>query len=404
MNRITPHTTADLFFQIKWSSEGARHTDAFAGHGINFWRDLLPAGLKEKLINKQPGDRVHLNLSMHELTGTPNDENTIKIKNSQFDAGRLTMAPIEPRAGRFYPKGLLADLPGIFRANMSPFRCITRENGHLGIFLGHSLDGKNLDLDVTVGSIDSKPTERGGSSHNWGEIITQDLGMQARWKDQPTDFFSGEPFKRKDESPDIEFYEKPRLVQHLDDTAIDMVRQTYSRVLGDDMTVLDLMSSWQSHLPDDVRLNSVTGLGLNEIELHKNNDLNEYTVHDLNSDTNLPFKGNQFDVVLCNVSVEYLVSPFDIFKGVARILKPGGYFVNTFSNRWFEPKAIRIWSRLHEFERMGLILEYFRRTPLFDDLQTYSIRGLLRPTNDIYYDRYHYSDPVYAVWGRKKED
>jgi hypothetical protein len=74
----------------------------------------------------------------------------------------------------------------------------------------------------------------------------------------------------------------------------------------------------------------------------------------------------------------------------------------TFSNRWFPPKSIRIWKELHEFERMGLVLEYFERTGRFQDLETFSMRGIPRPWDDKYFPQMRFSDPVYAVWGRKR--
>jgi SAM-dependent methyltransferase len=99
--------------------------------------------------------------------------------------------------------------------------------------------------------------------------------------------------------------------------------------------------------------------------------------------------------------VEYLTRPFDVFAEAARVLKPGGVFAATFSNRWFPPKVIRVWPVLHEFERMGLVLEYFLNSGKYNQLQTYSLRGLPRPANDKYAAQLPYSDPVYAVWGRK---
>jgi SAM-dependent methyltransferase len=181
-----------------------------------------------------------------------------------------------------------------------------------------------------------------------------------------------------------------------------MVRNTYGRFLDDGMRVLDLMSSWQSHLPHDTELEKSTGLGLNEKELRRNQQLHDYVVHDLNEYPTLPFESDHFDVAVCTVSIEYLIHPLAVFTEMARVLKPDGYFVITFSNRWFPTKAIKIWKDIHEFERMGLVLEYFIRSGKFRDLHTYSIRGLPRPRNDKYYPDLHFSDPVYAVWGRKQ--
>jgi SAM-dependent methyltransferase/FKBP-type peptidyl-prolyl cis-trans isomerase 2 len=401
MSRISSNTTADLFFQIHWQSDGVMHTDAFAGRRANFWRDMLPDSLYDALMGTQAGDMVRITLTTDELLGSIKRQEIQTVHRKQFSGGRVGMDTLEPRTGRFYPKGVLSDLAGIFRANTTPFRCISINNGRLGIVMGHPMAEKTMDVHVTVGSIHSTLEEHGGTMRNWGEIITDKIGMQARWNGQPTDFFSDQPFIRKDASPDTVFYAKPRLVQHIDDTAIEMVRQINGRFLGYKSRVLDLMSSWQSHLPANVNPQRMTGLGLNETELQDNEALTSYVVHDLNADSKLPFKKNAYDVVICNLSVEYLIRPTDIYKEVARVLVPGGTFVVNFSNRWFEPKVIRIWTELQDFERVGLVLEYFRNDHQFKDLHTYSIRGLSRPPQDKYYGDINFSDPVYAVWGRR---
>ena len=167
------------------------------------------------------------------------------------------------------------------------------------------------------------------------------------------------------------------------------------------MAVLDLMSSWQSHLPEGLKFARLVGLGLNDSELQKNSRLNERVVQDLNQNPVLPFESASFDAVVCTVSVEYLTNPLAVFNEVARVLRPDGHFIVTFSNRWFPSKAINIWKDLHEFERMGLVLEYFLRSGGFKNLQTYSFRGLPRPHDDKYFPDLIHSDPVYAVWGQK---
>ena len=86
-----------------------------------------------------------------------------------------------------------------------------------------------------------------------------------------------------------------------------------------------------------------------------------------------------------------------------RVLRPGGLFVVTFSNRWFPSKAIRIWSELHEFERVGMVTQWLQQTG-FDRLRTFSSRGWPRPEDDPYAGETSISDPVYAVFGYKPED
>lgn len=97
------------------------------------------------------------------------------------------------------------------------------------------------------------------------------------------------------------------------------------------------------------------------------------------------------------MSVEYLIEPVALFREVARVLQPGAPFVLTFSERWFPPKVVRVWIELHPFERLALVLDYFRRSNAFVDLHTESVRGLPRPADDQYADQFALSDPVYAV-------
>jgi SAM-dependent methyltransferase len=178
-----------------------------------------------------------------------------------------------------------------------------------------------------------------------------------------------------------------------------MISDVYRRFVKDGMVVLDLMGSWCDHLPKSVHPAEIVGLGLNRTELEQNSRLTDHHVHDLNADPALPYANGRFDVAICSLSVEYLTHPLDVFREVARVLKPGGVFVVSFSNRWFPPKVIEIWEQIHEFERMGLVLEYFQRSGGFDNLGTYSMRGLPRPRNDKYAGEIALSDPVYAVWG-----
>jgi SAM-dependent methyltransferase len=164
------------------------------------------------------------------------------------------------------------------------------------------------------------------------------------------------------------------------------------------------MGSWVSHLPPTLELKSLTVLGMNRDELNANPRASERVVHDLNLQPVLPFEAGRFDAVICTASVEYLVRPFEVFDEVARVLRADGRFILTFSNRWFAPKAIRVWPELHEFERMGMVLEYFLKSGQYRGLETYSMRGLPRPENDKYFGRLYHSDPVYAVWGRKNPE
>ena len=207
MMTIGHETVSDLFYQIKWSDGETRHTDAYCGHMVNFWRDLLPNRLKEMLIGKRTGDQLKVDFDPGELFKNGEGTHLVTFNKNQFDPVRINVPGLTPRMGRFYPKGVL--------------------------------------------------------------------------------------------------------------------------------------------------------------------------------------------------KIEYLTNPKAVFAEVARVLRPGGVFVVTYSNRWFPPKAILLWTELQEFERTGLVLEYFRSTELFREHQTYSIRGLMRPRHDKYFGSVPFSDPVYAVWGQR---
>lgn len=194
-------------------------------------------------------------------------------------------------------------------------------------------------------------------------------------------------FARDDETPDPGFYATPRLVTHLDDGAIAAVGELYDE-LGLDGDVLDLMSSWVSHFRTPPR--RLTVLGLNAVELDANPQAAERVVQDLNADGRLPFADASFDAVVNCVSVDYLVRPVEVLADVARVLRPGGLSVCTFSNRCFPTKAVRGWLAVREQDRPELVAEYHRQAGGFDEpVVQERVRGTWR------------SDPLYAVWARR---
>ncbi|MGD8519735.1 MAG: methyltransferase domain-containing protein [Desulfobacterales bacterium] len=401
MNRIDTDSIVDLMFHLKWKSGYASHTDCYQASNVNVWRDHFPPVLLNSMMTKSSGDRIELSLDQDEILPAADPKKIFRIDARQFDRNFDSDTMNQPRQGRYYPKGILKGIANVFKENVEPFRIVNLNNGYLQVDLNHPLSGKSLKLTTIIGRVEKKNIERGGSSLDWIETLTSGPGMQARWENNETDYFCEESFYRDDITPDSEFYSKPRLVQHIDDTAIEMVRNTYDRFVDDGMRVLDLMSSWQSHFPHKKKFAQSTGLGLNAKELQTNPQLHDYVVQDLNKNGVLPFESDHFDVVTCTVSIEYLIHPLAVFDEIARVLRPNGNFVITFSNRYFPTKAIQIWKDIHEFERMGLVLEYFIRSGKFKDLQTYSIRGLPRPREDKYYPDLRFSDPLYAVWGQK---
>lgn len=190
-------------------------------------------------------------------------------------------------------------------------------------------------------------------------------------------------FARSDEAPDAEFYAVPRLVTHLDAGAVEAVGALYDE-LGLSGDVLDLMSSWVSHFRTRPRHLSV--LGLNAEELAENPQAHHRVVQDLNADPTLPYADRSFDAVVNCVSVDYLVRPVEVLTEVARVLRPGGLSVCTFSNRCFPTKAVRGWLAVVEPDRPLLVAEYHRRAGGFaEPVVEQRVRGTAR------------TDPLWAV-------
>ncbi len=119
--------------------------------------------------------------------------------------------------------------------------------------------------------------------------------------------FLPEHFQRQDEREDALYYTAPRLMTHIDDAAIDAARALYAELLPTDGVILDMMSSWKSHLPEEVSRQRTIGLGMNEVEMRENDQLDEYIVHDVNADTHLPFEDAEFNAGVMTVSIQYLV-------------------------------------------------------------------------------------------------
>ena len=392
---------ATMDFSVRWEHDGIRHTDGRHAPRVNFWRDILPPGLHDTMV-RQPGVRsVPMKFAAGQVLPPRRPTLVHPVRREDVEKRRAPGVEIEPRRGRFYPRGILRGVPGVFRDNVQPFRCTDLDPVRLAADFNHPLSGKAISLDVAIHDLRLKFEEHGGARIDWLEEALDGPGMQARADGGPTDFFSDRPFGRRDENEDAVFYERARRVHHIDDTAIGLVSRLYGRLIRPGSDVLDLMGSWASHLPPGLELKGLTVLGMNAEELQANPRATERCVHDLNLQPALPFADGRFDAVVCTVSVEYLVRPFEVFADVARILKPGGLFIHTFSNRWFPPKVIRIWTELHEFERMGLVLEYFLKSGKYNRLETYSMRGLPRPENDKHFGQIPYADPVYAVWGWK---
>ncbi|NIP15182.1 MAG: methyltransferase domain-containing protein [Pseudomonadales bacterium] len=197
-------------------------------------------------------------------------------------------------------------------------------------------------------------------------------------------------FARQDESPDSAFYREPRFVTHIDDATIDALTEFYRTFIPERAAVLDLMSSWVSHLPPECSYDRVAGLGMNEAELAANPSLDDHVVQDLNAAPELPYPDRAFDRITLAVSIQYLTHPVEVLSDALRTLKDGGEICIAMSHRLFPTKAILAFHRLSPADRVRLVSTYLELAGFKD------IRFIDRSPDG--------ADPLWLVAGRRAED
>ena len=195
-------------------------------------------------------------------------------------------------------------------------------------------------------------------------------------------------FAKLDAEEDEFFYEPPRLVLHIDDGAIAALTGLYRKVLPAGGKLLDLMSSWVSHLPPEIEYAEVTGHGMNATELAANPRLGRWFVQNLNRDTKLPLADGGVDAAMICVSIQYLQQPVAVLREVARVLRPGSPLVVSFSNRCFWTKAVAVWRALDDEGHARLVEHYLDRA----GFERIEIHRLAKWVEDV-------SDPMIAVIG-----
>ena len=178
---------------------------------------------------------------------------------------------------------------------------------------------------------------------------------------------------------------------HVDELAIEAIASYFGRVLPQGGVILDLMSSWRSHIPEDLRTKKLVGLGLNAVEMAENPALDETVVHNINADPRLPFDDASFDAVVITVSIQYIVRPAEVFANVNRVLKDAGSLHVVYSNRMFPTKAVAIWKALDDASRGRLIASYFQYSGGWKPLETLDITNRQEL----------YADPVHVIRASK---
>jgi len=196
-------------------------------------------------------------------------------------------------------------------------------------------------------------------------------------------------FAKIDAEEDELFYEPPRLVCHIDEGAVAALTEFYRVALPAGGVLLDLMSSWVSHLPPEIDYAEVIGHGMNATELAANPRLTRWFVQNLNRDTKLPLADTSVDAAMICVSIQYLQQPVTLLREVRRVLRPGAPLVISFSNRCFWTKAVAIWRALDDDGHARLVERYLGHAG-FERIETHQLAEWVEDA----------SDPMTAVVGR----
>lgn len=401
---IDERQNLSILIDIQWQDDFAHYTDQYFLLKTNFWRDFYPAKFDYQIKRAELNETLSIKYAPGELMESEfHKHNIIKISKDQFNQFYGGPIAIIPTIGRFYPRGMLDDVPDCFKLDNRPFRLvdIDNDNDTLTVDLNHPLADQALTLTATITDVFDANQQNGGRCNEIAELITfNGPGLQRLLADQPFDFSQNMPFARTMEDDDTTFYDALETQPIVDRVALEQLTQYYAKFIKDNDKVLDLMAGPDSFYPNDLKNIQLTVLGVKEKDLNDNPRAQQRIVHNVNQQTELNFADQSFDIVSCAFAVEYMTQPIELFKQIHRILKPGGLFIVSFSDLFFSQKATRLWHDLHAFERPGIVLEYFRQSG-FEQMDYQSIRGLIRHDDDPFKNKTVHSCPMFMLSGKK---
>ena len=353
MTEFNNQAVGALAFTVTWTREGITHEERFIGRKFNPVNDIFPAGMRDALEGKQAGESVTLTYGPRRCIPRHRESRVLRLSLDRLRKKTVRGEPILPCQGRFYPQGHIDGLLDVYPDTLTPFRLIDLAENAFTADLNHPLAEDTVTISAQIQYMEHRDTGTYGSLTHWRETICDwGPGMQARHGGVPTDFFLPGFFDRPEKGD-------PAPPQ-LDRRALENVTAIRARHIEPGMRVLDFSPG-------------------------------------------APPPSGGYDAAFALHGPEYAADPFALLAAVADRLPPGAPVVVAFGNRPDTAKTIRGWASLHEFERMGLVLEYLRRAGLDRDAGTVSVRNDWRDKDDPrFLETRGVSDSVFAVYGRKR--
>ncbi|QGY40701.1 methyltransferase domain-containing protein [Pseudodesulfovibrio cashew] len=357
MNRtlFNDNVTGALEFTVSWEMDGIRHEEWFLGRKVNPVNDIFPRGMREALEGKGEGESVAFTYEPR-MCIPRFKESLVRIlpldrlrKKTRFGQ------PILPRLGRFYPQGHIDGLLDVYPDTLTPFRLTGLTDKSFTADCNHPLATIPVTIEAAIQYLQPRDAGTYGSLTHWREATCDwGPGMQTRHNGEPTDFFHDAFFQIRNENiaPNAPC---------MDNAAERNLQALQDRVLTPDMRVLAMDAATSPHM------------------------------------------AGRYDAVIFTQVFEYLADPVGVLRSIAAHLAPGGMVLAGFGNAYDKDRVIQGWTELHEFERMGLILEYLRRAGLDGDARTFSRRNDWRDQDDPrFLETKGVSDSIYMVCGRKR--
>ena len=349
------NTIGALEFTVSWTKDNYHHEEWFLGRKFNAVNDIFPRGMREALEGKNEGESVTLSYEPRMCIPRHKESQVRQLDIFRLRKKTVFGTPIIPKTGRFYPQGHINGLADIYPDTLTPFRLIGLSDDEFIADCNHPLAQIPITIDAKIQYLEKRDTGTYGSLTHWREKTCDwGPGMQAMFNGTDTDF-STPDFYCQHAAP-LQLTPPP-----MDQKAAKTVEKTFARFIQPGMRLLDASLLTEG---------AVTGT---------------------------------YDAATALQVMEYVPAPAEFMHALSDKLTQGAPVVFGFTSHFHPDHVIHGWTEMHEFERMGYILQLMRQAGLDSDAGTISIRNDWRNKDDLQFlETRGVSDPVFIVYGHKR--